>query len=178
MRQSDARKRVLVTGGAGYAPVVYDNLSRGHAWAVKWGSFERGDLLSPARLAAVIKKHRPFAVLHFAALAYEGESVAEPQRCYHNNVGGTINLLQAMREAAVSRIVFSSTCAVYGVPKKVPIPENHPPARTRRIRRPWSEMPVWRAATSAGSRATGILRPCRCCMALAAVSRSVSGPSS
>jgi UDP-arabinose 4-epimerase len=111
---------------AGYAPVVYDNLSRGHAWAVKWGSLERGDLLSPARLAAVIRKHRPIAVLHFAALAYVGESVEDPLRYYRNNVGGTINLLQAMREAAVSRIVFSSTCAVYGAPKKVPIPEDHP----------------------------------------------------
>ena len=142
MRKSDARKRVLVTGGAGYVgshackalaragyvPVVYDNLSRGHAWAVKWGPFERGDLLTPSRLAAVIKQHRPFAVLHFAALAYVGESVEDPLRYYRNNVGGTINLLQAMREAAVGRIVFSSTCAIYGAPKKVPIPENHPQA--------------------------------------------------
>ena len=142
MRKSDTRKRVLVTGGAGYvgshackalaragyAPVVYDNLSRGHAWAVKWGPFERGDLLSPARLIAVIRKHRPFAVLHFAALAYVGESVDDPMRYYRNNVGGTINLLQAMREAGVGKIVFSSTCAVYGVPKKVPIPESHPQA--------------------------------------------------
>jgi len=142
MRKSDTRKRVLVTGGAGYVgshackalaragylPVVYDNLSRGHAWAVKWGPLERGDLLNAARLAAVLRKHRPFAVLHFAALAYVGESVEDPLRYYRNNVGGTINLLQAMRDAAVRRIVFSSTCAVYGAPKKVPIPEHHPQA--------------------------------------------------
>jgi len=142
MRQSNEGKRVLVTGGAGYVgshackalaragylPVVYDNLSRGHAWAVKWGPLERGDLLNAARLAAVLRKHRPFAVLHFAALAYVGESVTDPQRYYRNNVGGTINLLQAMHETAVRRIVFSSTCAVYGAPKKVPIPENHPQA--------------------------------------------------
>lgn len=140
MRKHGIRKRVLVTGGAGYVgshackalaqagyrPVVYDNLSRGHAWAVKWGPLERGDLLNPARLTAVLRKHRPFAVLHFAALAYVGESVADPQRYYRNNVAGTINLLQAMRDTAVSKIVFSSTCAVYGAPKKVPIPENHP----------------------------------------------------
>ena len=142
MRTYSIRKRVLVTGGAGYVgshackalaragytPVVYDNLSRGHAWAVKWGPLERGDLMSVSRLKAVFRKHRPFAVLHFAALAYVGESVEEPLRYYRNNVGGTINLLQAMREAAVNRIVFSSTCAVYGAPKKVPIPENHPQA--------------------------------------------------
>ena len=142
MRKSNPRKRVLVTGGAGYVgshackalaragyvPVVYDNLSRGHAWAVKWGPLEHGDLLNPARLAAVIGKHRPFAVLHFAALAYVGESVADPLRYYRNNVGGTINLLQAMRENAVRGIVFSSTCSVYGAPKKLPIPENHPQA--------------------------------------------------
>ena len=141
-RGSRLRKRVLVTGGAGYVgshackalaragylPVTFDNLSRGHAWAVQWGPLERGDLLNPARLAAVFRKHRPAAVLHFAALAYVGESVADPQRYYRNNVGGTINLLQAMRDADVNRIVFSSTCAVYGAPKKVPIPEPHPQA--------------------------------------------------
>ena len=82
--------------------------------------------MSAARLTAVLRRHRPFAVLHFAALAYVGESVADPLRYYRNNVGGTIDLLRAMREAEVSKIVFSSTCAVYGVPKKVPIPENHP----------------------------------------------------
>jgi UDP-arabinose 4-epimerase len=95
---------------------------------VKWGPLERGDLLNAARLTAVLRKHRPFAVLHFAALAYVGESVTDPQRYYRNNVGGTINLLQVMREAAVGKIVFSSTCAVYGAPKKIPIPEHHPQA--------------------------------------------------
>ncbi len=139
MRKSGKRRTVLVTGGAGYVgshackalaragylPVVYDNLSRGHARAVRWGPLERGDLMSVSRLEAVFRKHRPFAVLHFAALAYVGESVEEPLRYYRNNAGGTVNLLQAMRDAGVNRIVFSSTCAVYGVPKKVPIPENH-----------------------------------------------------
>jgi UDP-arabinose 4-epimerase len=134
------RKRVLVTGGAGYvgshackalaragyAPVVYDNLSRGHAWAVKWGELERGDLLSPSRLAAVFRKHRPHAVLHFAALAYVGESVDDPQRYYRNNVVGTMNLLDAMRGAGVGKLVFSSSCAVYGIPERLPIPESHP----------------------------------------------------
>ena len=130
---------MLVTGGAGYVgshackalaragylPVTYDNLSRGHAWAVKWGPLERGDLMNAARLGAVFRKHRPVAVLHFAALANVGEAVADPRHCYRINVGGTINLLEAMREAAVNRIVFSSSCAVYGAPKKIPIPESH-----------------------------------------------------
>jgi UDP-arabinose 4-epimerase len=142
MIKSSIRKRVLVTGGAGYVgshackalaragylPVVYDNLDRGHAWAVKWGPLERGDLMNAARLEAVLRKHRPLAVFHFAALAYVGESVADPQRYYRNNVGGTINLLQAMRNCEVRRMVFSSTCAVYGAPRKIPIPENHPQA--------------------------------------------------
>jgi UDP-arabinose 4-epimerase len=139
MTSKSTRRTVLVTGGAGYvgshackalaragyAPVVYDNLSRGHAWAVQWGGLERGDLLSPARLAAAFRKHRPFAVMHFAALAYVGESVEDPLRYYHNNVGGTMNLLEAMRDCGVNEIVFSSTCSVYGIPERVPIPENH-----------------------------------------------------
>ena len=140
MASNSTRKVVLVTGGAGYVgshackalalagyrPVTYDNLGRGHAWAVKWGPLERGDLLEPDRLSRAIRKHRPAAVLHFAALAYVGESVADPQRYYRNNVAGTIGLLEAMREHGVGKIVFSSTCAVYGVPRKVPIAEHHP----------------------------------------------------
>jgi UDP-arabinose 4-epimerase len=139
MSNSSIRKRVLVTGGAGYVgshackalsragylPVVYDNLSRGHAWAVKWGPLERGDLMNAARIGAALRKHRPLAVLHFAALAYVGESVEDPLRYYRNNVGGTMNLLEAMRNHGVDRLVFSSTCSVYGIPERVPIPERH-----------------------------------------------------
>lgn len=110
---------------AGYLPIVYDNLSRGHAWAVKWGPLERGDLLNPVRLAQVIAKHRPSAVLHFAAYAYVGESVAAPERYYRNNVVGTMNLLDAMRSHGVGRIVFSSTCSIYGVPARGRIREDH-----------------------------------------------------
>jgi UDP-glucose-4-epimerase GalE len=128
---------ILVTGGAGYVgshackalaaaghrPVVYDNLSRGHREAVRWGPLVEGDLHDAARLATALRDHRIGAVMHFAAFAYVGESVSEPDKYYRNNVGGTLALLDAMRKAGVERIVFSSTCAVYGVPDRVPIRE-------------------------------------------------------
>src|SRR5438309_562710 len=128
---------ILVTGGAGYVrshackalagaghrPVVYDNLSRGHREAVRWGPLVEGDLHDRDRLVAALRTHRVGAVKHFAAFAYVGESVAEPEIYYRNNVGGTLALLAAMRETAVATIVFSSTCAVYGVPDRLPIDE-------------------------------------------------------
>lgn len=131
---------VLVTGGAGYVgshacasvaaagftPVVYDDISRGHADFVRWGPLERGDIRDRTRLQAVLEAHRPAAVLHFAALAYVGESVADPGRYYDVNVGGTVSLLSAMRAAGIGRLVFSSTCAVYGVPPALPIVETMP----------------------------------------------------
>jgi UDP-glucose-4-epimerase GalE len=128
---------ILVTGGAGYVgshackalarvgyvPVVYDDLSRGHREAVRWGPLVDGNLHDSARLGAALRAHRISAVMHFAAFAYVGESVTDPEKYYRNNVGGTIALLRAMREAGVGRIVFSSTCAVYGVPEVLPIRE-------------------------------------------------------
>lgn len=133
-------KTVLVTGGAGYIgahackalagagyrPVVYDNLIYGHEGAVKWGPFEKGDILDGARLAGVIGRHKPFAVMHFAAFAYVGESVTDPAKYYRNNVVGTLSLLDAMRAYGVDRIVFSSTCATYGIPDTMPISEDTP----------------------------------------------------
>ncbi len=133
---------VLVTGGAGYIGshtakelaragyrvVVYDNLSRGHRWAVRWGPFEEGDLADQERLRRVLTEHRVDAVLHFAAFAEVGESMREPELYFHNNVGGSLSLLDAMRATGVRRIVFSSTCAVYGVPEIVPITEENPKA--------------------------------------------------
>ncbi|MDS4068180.1 MAG: UDP-glucose 4-epimerase GalE [Candidatus Competibacter sp.] len=133
-------KSILVTGGAGYIgshackalaragylPVVYDNLVYGHEWAVKWGPLERGDLLDGTRLAEVIARYRPAAVIHFAAYAYVGESVSDPAKYYGNNVGGTLSLLAALRAGGVERLVFSSTCATYGVPERLPIDESHP----------------------------------------------------
>jgi UDP-arabinose 4-epimerase len=128
---------ILVTGGAGYVgshacktlaragylPVVYDDLSRGHREAVRWGPLVEGGLHDRARVAAALRAHDISAVMHFAAFAYVGESVTDPEKYYANNVGGTLALLGAMREAEVHSIVFSSTCAVYGVPEALPIRE-------------------------------------------------------
>jgi UDP-glucose-4-epimerase GalE len=133
-------KSVLVTGGAGYIgshackilaragyrPVVFDNLSRGHREAVRWGPLVEGDLADRGRLTAALVEHRVSAVMHFAAYAYVGESVADPAMYYRNNLGGTLSLLDAMREAGVDKIVFSSTCATYGTPDSVPIRETTP----------------------------------------------------
>lgn len=132
--------RILVIGGAGYVgshackalglggfePVVFDNLSSGHADAVKWGPLEIGDMLDPDRLDSVFQKYRPQLVMHFAAFAYVGESVTDPAKYYRNNVVGTLSLLDAMRRNGVDSIVFSSTCATYGVPESLPITETAP----------------------------------------------------
>jgi UDP-arabinose 4-epimerase len=131
---------VVVTGGAGYigshtckalaqagfTPVAYDNLSVGHRWAVKWGPFEVGDIRDGGRLADVLTRYGPPAVIHFAASAAVGESVTDPGAYYRNNVVGSLCLLEAMRDQKVPVLVFSSTAAVYGIPLQDPIPENHP----------------------------------------------------
>lgn len=133
-------KNILVTGGAGYigshvckalkkagySPITYDNLSRGNEWAVKWGPFIKGDLLNLDYLKKVIADYKPMAVLHFAALAYVGESVKHPHLYFKNNIAGTLNLLEAMSESSINLLVFSSTCAIYGNPVEIPITENHP----------------------------------------------------
>jgi UDP-glucose-4-epimerase GalE len=90
---------------------------------VKWGPLEVGDIADTARLTEVMKKHAPQAVMHFAAFAYVGESVRDPAIYYRNNVVGTLSLVDAMRAAGVNRLVFSSTCATYGVPDRVPVVE-------------------------------------------------------
>jgi len=130
---------VIVTGGAGYIgshackalatagynPVSYDNLSRGHAFSVKWGPLEIGDIRDPDRLDEVFHHYRPCAVMHFAALAYVGESVTRPMEYYHNNVVGSYTLLDSMARQGIDRIIFSSTCAIYGNPDRLPITESH-----------------------------------------------------
>jgi UDP-glucose 4-epimerase len=132
--------KLLVTGGAGYIGsivaaqlleaghevTVLDHLERGHAEAVPAGArLERVDLLDAPAVDAVLAQSYD-AVLHFAALALVAESVAQPERYHRGNFVGTLNLLDAMRAAGVKRLVFSSTCAVYGEPAEVPMPETLP----------------------------------------------------
>ena len=131
---------ILVTGGAGYIgshackalfrsgyrPVVFDNLENGHEQAVKWGPLETGDILDRSRLDEVFRQYNPASVMHFAASAYVGESVTNPGKYYRNNVAGSINLLEAMRDHGVSQMIFSSSCATYGIPDRLPISENTP----------------------------------------------------
>jgi UDP-arabinose 4-epimerase len=131
---------ILVTGGAGYVgshaakmlaragfqPLVLDNFKRGHAQAVKWGPFVQGDLADDALIRRIIQEHDIKAVLHFAAYAYVDESVRRPREYYQNNARNSLRLLDIMVDSGVRHIVFSSTCATYGNPETVPIPEDHP----------------------------------------------------
>jgi UDP-glucose-4-epimerase GalE len=132
--------RILVTGGAGYIGShavrlflarghdvwVYDNLSEGHRGAAPADRLLDGDLADTARLDHALIDRRIEAVVHFAAFAYVGESVENPAKYYRNNLVNTVNLLECMRRAGVGRIVFSSTCATYGIPQQVPITEDEP----------------------------------------------------
>ncbi|MDC9810515.1 UDP-glucose 4-epimerase GalE [Rhizobium binxianense] len=134
-----AGETVLVVGGAGYIgshtcldlankgykPVVFDNFSNGHREFVKWGPAEEGDIRDRARLDEVLAKHKPAAIMHFAALIEVGESVKDPVSFYENNVIGTLTLLSAAQAAGVNTFVFSSTCATYGLPQSVPLDETH-----------------------------------------------------
>lgn len=134
------KKKVLVVGGAGYIgshtclllaergyePVVFDNFSNGHREFVKWGPVEEGDIRDRARLDEVFALHKPVAVMHFAALIEVGESVKNPVGFYENNVIGSLTLLAAAMAAGVEAFVFSSTCATYGLPQRMPLDELHP----------------------------------------------------
>lgn len=131
---------VLVTGGAGYigshtckalaqagyTPVVLDNFSTGHPWAVRWGECVMADLAERDKLVDVLRQYNIRAVMHFAASAYVGESMTNPAKYYRNNLIHTLNLLEAMVAAGVPTIVFSSTCATYGLPQWLPLTEDHP----------------------------------------------------
>ena len=134
------QKSILVTGGAGYIgahackalagagymPITYDNLVYGHPQSVKWGPLEEGDIGDRRRFETVLQKYKPLAVMHFAAYAYVGESVENPAKYYRNNVAGTLTLLESMRNCGINKIIFSSTCATYGMPEQIPIGEDHP----------------------------------------------------
>jgi UDP-glucose-4-epimerase GalE len=131
---------ILVTGGAGYIgahccqelaargyyPVVFDNLTTGHREHVRWGEFFEGDIADATRLDDVCARYPFAAVMHFAALIEVGESVADPLRYYGNNVAGSLQLIRAMQRHGIPCIVFSSSAAVYGTPRQVPIDEEHP----------------------------------------------------
>lgn len=133
-------RTVLVTGGAGYvgshcckafaesgwSVIAYDNLSRGWRDAVKWGPFIEGDISDAAAVAAALRRYRPNVVAHFAAYAYVGESVEHPELYYRNNSFGTLVLLEEMLKGGVDKLIFSSTCASYGLPIRSPIDEEHP----------------------------------------------------
>ena len=131
---------ILVTGGAGYigshslralkergrGVLVLDDMSEGHRPALQGAPLVEGSLLDQAFLARVFEDHAVEAVLHFAARCYVGESMSDPGRYYRINVQGTLNLLEAMAKAGVRRLVFSSSCAVYGIPESLPIVEGTP----------------------------------------------------
>jgi UDP-arabinose 4-epimerase len=133
---------VLVTGGAGYigshtckalaragyTPVAFDSLEHGHRWAVRWGPLVEGDLADGALLARTLTTHRVCSVVHCAAYCYVGESMTAPAKYFRNNVGNTLTLLETMRACEVSEIVFSSSCASYGVPATLPIDDTAPQA--------------------------------------------------
>lgn len=128
---------ILLCGGAGYigshvnkalsreghSVIVFDNLINGHCESVKWGSFEKGDLLKLMQLEKIFIENSIDVVVHLAAYAYVGESVTDPEKYYYNNVVATLNLLQIMKKYDCKRIIFSSTCATYGIPERVPISE-------------------------------------------------------
>jgi UDP-glucose-4-epimerase GalE len=111
---------------AGYEPVVFDNLSTGHRWAARWGKLVEGDIENLALIHKVLADGKVEGVLHFAASIAVGESMADPQKYFRNNVVNTLHLLDAMLECGVKNIVFSSSAAVYGNPETTPIPEDHP----------------------------------------------------
>ena len=130
------KKSILVTGGAGYIgshackalaqagylPIAYDNLAAGHREAVRWGPLVVADVADGDRLRGAIDSFGVAAVMHFAASALVAESVEQPLRYFRNNAAGSLALLEAMHACHIRHIVFSSTCAVYGIPQQVPIP--------------------------------------------------------
>lgn len=132
--------RVFVTGGAGYVGshcakrlreaghtlCIYDNLSKGHRQAVPDGELCVGELADTERLREVMADFKPDAVMHFAASIEVGESVTSPLKYYRNNVANTVRLLDVMRELGVKKLVFSSTCAIYGLPPSTPMTEDMP----------------------------------------------------
>jgi UDP-arabinose 4-epimerase len=135
-----SERTILVTGGAGFIgshtckrlraegflPITYDNLSTGNRKSVRWGPLVEADIAETATFAAACERYQPGAVVHFAASAYVGESVVDPEKYYSANVSGTLSVLRACREAGVRHVVFSSSCAVYGDVLEGPVDESAP----------------------------------------------------
>jgi UDP-glucose 4-epimerase len=131
---------ILVTGGAGYVgshtclalaergytPIVYDNLVNGHREFVHWGPLEEGDVRDRERLEQFIRSYRPAAIIHFAGLIEVAESLSNPIVFFDNNVSGSVTLFAAALKEGIDKVVFSSTCATYGIPKEIPMRESHP----------------------------------------------------
>ena len=132
--------KIIVTGGAGYigshtakelylsgyVPYVLDNFSTGHDWAVQWGDSYNVDLFDKKKLFNILKEIEPKAVIHFAASSLVSESYNNPIFYFNNNVIGAMNLLESMHELRIDKLIFSSSCSVYGIPKTIPIPNDHP----------------------------------------------------
>src|SRR5215469_2532814 len=132
-------RSILITGGAGYIgshtaktlaargcyPIVLDNLSAGHRWAVRWGPLVEGNIADQQLVKDTIRRYGIQGVIHFAANAYVGESMEKPRKYFHNNVTNALRLLHAIMDSGVRYIVFSSTCATYGIPQGFPIDESH-----------------------------------------------------
>lgn len=133
-------RRVLVCGGAGYVgshaakalrlagreSIVFDDLSSGHKHAVRWGPLVKGDVRDAGALRAAIREYKPDAVMQFAARIEVGEGEQNPAHFYDNNVAGTLNLVRTMMDEGVKNLVFSSTCAIYGDPERLPLTEDLP----------------------------------------------------
>ena len=131
---------IFVTGGAGFVgshvckalaregflPIVYDDLSTGFTWTVKWGPLFKGSLEDKERLRQVLQETNPIGVMHFAARTDARKCQQTPFTYFQTNVGGTANLLEMVQNFEIPYLIFSSTCAVYGTPEKTPIEENHP----------------------------------------------------
>ncbi|MBI04408.1 MAG: UDP-glucose 4-epimerase GalE [Pelagibacteraceae bacterium] len=130
---------ILVTGGAGYIgshtckilhknnykPITIDNLSTGNEWAVKWGPLIKGNINNQELIKSVINEYDIKAVIHFAANAYVGESIEHPRKYFNNNIINSLKFLNSVIDSKIKYFVFSSSCATYGIPKTIPIDENH-----------------------------------------------------
>ncbi|MFL6416983.1 MAG: UDP-glucose 4-epimerase GalE [Bryobacteraceae bacterium] len=135
-------QKILVTGGAGYigshtakalaaagyVPIVIDDLSTGNEWAVQWGPLVKGNIADESLVRRTIERYDVRAAIHLAASAYVGESMSDPRKYFQNNVNNSLKLLDALLAGGVTQLIFSSSCAVYGIPQSDDLNEDHPQA--------------------------------------------------